>query len=310
MSARDPRKVFGAALTSAAARNDDIVALSVDSGLSSGLGEFRDRFPERYIELGIMEQAATGVAAGLATTGKIPVLCAIAPFVTVRNYEMFRNDVGYMRQNVKIVGRNGGMSYSQLGPTHHSLEDFAITRMIPGVTVLAPQDCHEIESAVEEMISHDGPVYMRIGAGLIPDLFPASPMVLGEGRRLREGDKVTVISTGQLTSEVIRAVEILASRGLEVDHITMATVHPLDGEMIVESVTRTGRVVTIEEHYERGGLGAGVAEILGSRRPVPHRIIGVPHRFISSGPYEVLLTECGLDAHSLAARVEEFALTS
>ncbi|GAB3602812.1 transketolase family protein [Microbacterium aureliae] len=310
MAERDPRKVFGAALTAVAERNPDIVALSVDSGLSSGLGAFRDRFSDRYIELGIMEQAATGVAAGLATSGKIPVLCAIAPFVTVRNYEMFRNDVGYMKQNVKIVGRNGGMSYSQLGPTHHSLEDFAITRMIPGVTVLAPQDCHEIEAAVEEMVAIEGPVYMRIGAGSIPDLFADPPLKIGEARALRTGDDVTVISTGQLTAAAIEAADALADKGISVDHLGMATIQPLDADAILESISRTGRVVTIEEHYERGGLGGAVAELIARHRPVPHELIGVPHRYISSGPYEMLLSDCGLDAESLADRIGAFVTAS
>ena len=301
---RDPRKVFGAAVTAAAELDERIVALSVDSGLSSGLGALRDRHPDRYMEFGIMEQASTGIASGLATSGKIPVLCAIAPFVTVRNYEMFRNDLGYMRQNVKIVGRNGGLSYSQLGPTHHSLEDFAITRMIPGVTVLAPQDCGEIEAAVTAMLEHVGPVYMRIGAGLIPDLFNDGPLVIGQGRLISAGTNVTVISTGHITAEVMEAVRMLQARGLSVEHIGLATVWPLDRTMILESVARTRNVVTVEEHYVHGGLGGAVAELLAEHLPVPLSIVGVPHEFVSSGPYDEVLAHCGLDAASIAARIE------
>lgn len=308
MTSRDPRKVFGAAVTAAAELDERIVALSVDSGLSSGLGGLRDRHPDRYLEFGIMEQAATGIASGLATTGKIPVLCAIAPFVTVRNYEMFRNDLGYMRQNVKVVGRNAGLSYSQLGPTHHSLEDFAIMRMIPGVTILAPQDCGEIESAVTAMIEHVGPVYMRIGAGSIPDLFEDAPMTIGQGRTITEGDDVTVISTGQLTAEVMLAVRALAERGVSVHHIGLSTVWPLDEDLILQSAARTGRVVTVEEHYVRGGLGGAVAELLSTKHPAPLDIVGVPHEFVSSGPYEDVLAYSGLDAESLATRIERSVL--
>jgi len=303
---RDPRKIFGAAVTAAAELDERLVALSVDSGLSSGLGALKERHPERYLEFGIMEQAATGVASGLATTGKVPVLCAIAPFVTVRNYEMFRNDLGYMKQNVKIVGRNGGLSYSQLGPTHHSLEDYAITRMIPGVVVLSPQDCGEIEAAVTAMLEHTGPVYMRIGAGMIPDLFDDEPLVIGTGRRISQGSDVTVISTGQITAGVIDAVALLETLGISVDHIGLATVWPLDEELIIESASRTGRVVTVEEHYNRGGLGGAVAELLATTHPVPLDIIGIPHDFVSSGPYEDVLAHCGLDAASIADRIDEF----
>ncbi len=155
----DPRKTFGAAVFDAAKSNPDIVVLSADSGLSSGFGEFRKTYPERYFEFGIMEQGVVGFSSGLATTGLTPVFCAIAPFVTSRPYEMFRNDIGYMRQNVKIVGRNSGISYSDLGATHHSLEDFAIIRMIPGVAVLAPEDPGEITAATHAMLAHKGPVF-------------------------------------------------------------------------------------------------------------------------------------------------------
>lgn len=306
MTSRDPRKTFGAALTAAAARDDSIVAISVDSGLSSGLGGLRELHPERYIEIGIMEQAATGIAAGLATSGRIPVICAIAPFVTARNFEMFRNDLGYMRQNVKVVGRNGGMTYSQLGPTHHSLEDFALTRMIPGTAVLAPQDCGEIEAAVTAMLAHTGPVYMRIGAGQVPDLFPSGRFEIGKGRLITPGTHATVVSTGHVTAIVVEAVARLRREGIEIEHLGMPTIHPLDQALILESVARTGRILTIEEHYVRGGLGGAVAELLAEAYPVPHRILGVPHRFVPAGPYEELLRDCGLDVGSMVRSIGEF----
>jgi len=207
---------------------------------------------------------------------------------------------------VKIVGRNGGLSYSQLGPTHHSLEDYAITRMIPGVVVLSPQDCGEIEAAVTAMLEHVGPVYMRIGAGMIPDLFDDEPLVIGKGRRISQGSDVTVISTGQITAGVIDAVARLETLGISVDHIGLATVWPLDEELILESASRTGRVVTVEEHYDRGGVGGAVAELLAATQPVPLDVIGVPHGYVSSGPYEDVLAHCGLDATSLADRIDAF----
>lgn len=173
----DPRKEFGKAVTEAAASNPDVVVFSADSGKSSGFGEFMKKYPERYFECGIMEQGVVGAAAGMATTGKIPVFCAIAPFVTCRPYEMIRNDIGYMRQNVKLVGRNCGITYSDLGSTHQSLDDFGLMRLIPGITILAPSDPGEIQEAVKAMLAYKGPVYMRIGNPKIPQIFEQEPFV-------------------------------------------------------------------------------------------------------------------------------------
>lgn len=301
----DPRKTFGQAVTDIAAADDRIVVLSADSGLSSGFGSFRDRFPDRYFEFGIQEHGATGVASGLATTGRIPVFAAIAAFVTNRNFEAFRNDIAYMGQNVKIVGRNGGMTYSDLGPTHYSLEDYAITRMLPGVTVLAPQDPGEIREAAAAMIAHDGPVYMRIGGPLIPDLFPQAPFVIGRGTLLRSGDAATVVTTGTITPETVQAAEALAASGVHVDLIGMPTIEPIDAALLIESATRTGRVVTVEEHYDRGGLSAAVAEALADH-PVRRLAVGLPHRHIVTGTYDGLLREYGMDAASLERRIRDW----
>jgi transketolase len=302
----DPRKVFGAAVYEEAAKNPDIVVLSADSGGSSGFGDFKKDFPERYFEFGIMEQCVVGVAGGLATTGRIPVFCAIAPFVTARPFEMFRNDVGYMRQNVKIVGRNSGISYSDLGATHHGLDDFALTRMIPGVTVLSPQDPDEIKTAVRAMLEHVGPVYMRIGNDPIPRLFEPEPFVIGHGRVLREGRDVTVISTGSLTGAGMEAAEILAAAGIDVLLAGMPTVCPVDRELTVDCARKTGRVVTLEEHYVIGGLGTIVQEVLSEEFPVIVKKLGIPHAYATSGPYKELLAHYGLDAAGIAKSIREF----
>ena len=301
----DPRKTFGAALTLEAELDERIVALSADSGGSSGLGAFRQRFPARYLEFGIQEQGVTGVAAGLASTGKIPVFCAIAPFVTCRNFEQFRNDLGYMNQNVKIVGRNGGFTYADLGSTHHSLEDYALMRMIPGVTVLAPQDAGEIRGAVHAMLQLKGPVYMRIGSGPVPQIFPDDDFVIGRGRRVREGSDVTVISTGYTTVAVIEAVDALIAEGLGVDLLCLGTVAPLDDTLILGSARRTAHVITVEEHYARGGLGGAVAELVSGTFPVVVDRVAVPHVYVPSGPYTEILRRYGLDAAGLEARIRE-----
>lgn len=302
----DPRKEFGKAVTEIAASNPGIVVLSADSGKSSGFGDFIKRFPDRYYECGIMEQAVIGVSSGLATTGRIPVFCAIAPFVTARPFEMFRNDIGYMKQNVKVVGRNCGITYSDLGATHHSLEDIAITRMIPGVVVLAPQDPGEIRAAVKAMIEHEGPVYMRIGNPEIPVLFEEREFVIGKGRVIREGSDVTIIATGSATRSAMEAAENLAKKNISVRLIGMPTVMPIDQELVIESAKITKGVITVEEHYQDGGLGTIVSEVLSSNYPTRVKRIGIPKVFASSGPYEELLAYYGLDAQGIESKTIGF----
>ena len=299
----DPRKTFGSAVESVAETDERIVVLSADSGGSSGFGSYQKRFPERYLEFGIEEQGVTGVASGLATTGKVPVFCAIAPFVTCRNFEQFRNDIGYMHQNVKIVGRNGGFTYADLGATHHSLEDYAIIGMIPGVVVLSPQDATEITDAVKAMIEHDGPVYMRLGNAPVPKLFEPGTFEIGRGRKRTPGTVATVVSTGYLTPGAAEAVDTLRARGVDLEHLCLGTVSPLDEELIAESAARTGHVITIEEHYARGGLGGEVAELLAHTGAAVLDRIAVPHDFVPCGPYAGVLHAFGLDAEGLTHRI-------
>ena len=302
----DPRKVFGKAVSDYALEHENVVLLSADSGKSSGFGDFMKACPERYFEFGIMEQGVTGAAAGLATVGKIPVFCAIAPFVTARNFEMFRNDIGYMKQNVKIVGRNGGITYSDLGSTHHSLDDYAIIKMIPGVVILAPQDPNEIRSAVKAMIEHDGPVYMRIGNAAIPNIFEEAPFVIGKGKLVREGEDVTIISTGTQTLAVMEACKALEAKGISAEIIAMPTVNPLDEDLILASAKKTGKVVTVEEHYVYGGIGTMVSDLLSAKLPTLVKKLGIPHDYATSGPYDQIMAKYGLDATGIEASVESF----
>lgn len=302
----DPRKVFGQAVTEAAGLMENVVIFSADSGKSSGFGEFMKQFPERYFECGIMEQGVTGFAAGMATAGMIPVFCAIAPFVTCRPYEMVRNDVGYMRQNVKIVGRNCGFTYSDLGATHQSLDDFALMRMIPGMTVLAPQDPGEIRGAVKAMLHHRGPVYMRIGNPKIPILFEEKEFVIGKGDVLRDGDMITVISTGSTTGASLQAAQELEASGISVRLIGLPTVNPLDRELILESAQKTGKILTVEEHYVDGGLGTSVTELCSELPNVQVRRLGVPMVYATTGSYDELLHHYGLDAEGIVQSVKSF----
>lgn len=296
----DPRKEFGKAVTEAAKENPDIVVFSADSGKSSGFGDFMKLFPERYYECGIMEQGVVGLAAGMATTGKIPVFCAIAPFVTCRPYEMVRNDMGYMKQNVKLVGRNCGFTYSDLGATHQSLDDFALMRMIPGMVVLAPQDPTEIRSAVKAMLQHKGPVYMRIGNPKIPELFPEKPFEIGKGSVLKAGTDLTIISTGSVTGAALQAADLLAEQGISAQVIGMPTVCPVDEELVKSAARAMGRILTVEEHYEDGGLGSLVTEVLSEMAHVSVRRHGVPKVYATTGSYEQLLHYYKLDAEGIA----------
>lgn len=304
---RDPRKEFGKAVTEVAKDNENVVVFSADSGKSSGFGAFMEQFPERYFECGIMEQGAVGMAAGMATAGKIPVFCAIAPFVTARPYEMVRNDMGYMRQNVKIVGRNCGITYSDLGVTHQSLDDFGLMRLIPGMTILAPQDPIEIEEAVKAMIDHEGPVYMRIGNPKIPVLFERKSFEIGKGNIIEEGDDVTVISTGSTTKDVIEAGRILKKAGISARIIALPTVLPLDEELVRESAKRTGKVVTVEEHYINGGMGTIITEALSDLENVTVKRLGIPNIYATtSSDYEELLAYYDLDAKGIVKSILGF----
>lgn len=303
----DPRKEFGKAVTEAARRNSDVVVFSADSGKSSGFSTFMEEFPERYFECGIMEQGVVGIAAGMGTTGKIPVFCAIAPFVTARPYEMVRNDLGYMRQNVKIIGRNSGITYSDLGATHQSLDDFALMRMIPGMTVLAPQDSSEIRQAVFSMIKHPGPVYMRIGNPKIKELFEETEFVIGKGRILCEGSDITIISTGSTTADALEAVNLLKKAGIHAELIGMPTVYPLDSNLVLQSALKTKRVITIEEHYVEGGLGSIVTETLSEESNITVRRLGLPKAYaVTCGDYRKLLSYYHLDSAGIAESVKQY----
>jgi len=304
----DPRKTFGEALTETAGGNENIVAISADSSSGSGLGPFKEKYPERHIEFGIMEQGVIGYASGLATTGKVPFVAAIAPFVSSRPFEMVRNDVGYMKQNVKIVGRCAGMSYSDLGPTHHSLEDIAILRTIPGFTIVAPSDPVEIRAAVAAAAEHKGPVYLRISRDKMPVINdgPDYRFELGKGVTLSEGTDLTIVATGTVVAKALEAVKLLAAKGISARLINIHTLKPFDTDLIVRAAKETGRIVTVEEHYLNGGLGSIVAETLVKHHPVPVKMIGVDDKFASNGPYEELLGLYGLQPDQIAGTVEEW----
>ena len=304
---KDPRKTFGEALLAAAQENPNIVALSADSSSGSGMTPFKEKFPERHFEFGIMEQGIMGFASGLATTGKIPFFAAIGPFVTARPFEMFRNDLGYMRQNVKVVGRSAGLTYSDLGATHQSLDDIAIIRTIPGVTVINPGDPVDIVKAVHAAAAHVGPVYIKIGSPKMPVLMDENyAFRIGKGVVMEDGDDVTIIATGTLLSKAVVATKVLQGKGIRPRLINMHTIKPLDRELVLKAAAETGRIVTVEEGYLAGGLGGSIAELLAAELPTRMKMLGVNDHYADTGPYEPLLSQLGLQGEQIAETVEKF----
>ena len=304
---KDPRKTFGEAVIEAAANNPNIVVLSADSSSGSGLGDFPAKYPDRHFEFGIMEQGVIGFASGLATTGKIPVFAAIAPFVTARPFEMFRNDLGYMNQNVKVVGRCSGLTYDQLGSTHHSIDDVAIIRTIPGVTIINPGDPVTIRKAVHAMIKHVGPCYMKIGSPKMPVLYEEDvDFSLGKGIVIKDGCDVALIGTGTVLSKAVAAARLLEESGIRVRLIDVHTIKPLDREVILSAAREIGRIVTVEEHFIAGGLGSAIAEICSQEYPVKMKMIGIGDYYASNGPYEELLGKYGLQPDQIKETVLKF----
>jgi transketolase len=304
---KDPRNTFGEAVIEAAEQNPNVVVLSADSSSGSGLKAFPAKFPERHFEFGIMEQGVIGFASGLATTGKIPVFAAIAPFVTARPFEMFRNDLGYMKQNVKVVGRCCGLTYDTLGATHHSIDDVAIIRTIPGVTILNPGDPVTIKKAVHAMINMNGPCYLKIGSPKMPVLYPEDvKFEIGKGIVLHEGKDVALIGTGTVLSKAVEAAKLLQAKGVSVRLIDMHTVKPLDRELILSAAKEIGKIVTVEEHFIAGGLGSAIAELCSQEHPAKIKMIGIADKYASNGPYEDLLRQHGMQPEQIAETVINF----
>jgi len=297
----DCRDAFTETLEALAAANKDIVAVVNDSVGSSKLTGFRDKFPERLINVGIAEQNMVGVAAGLANGGKLPFVCAAAPFLTGRALEQIKADIAYSQANVKLVGISSGMAYGELGPTHHSIEDFAWIRALPNVPVVAPADRFETAAAVAWAAAHEGPCFLRLSRVGVPDLLPEGhAFELGKANMLRDGTDLTIIANGVLTHRAIAAAEILEGRGLSARVLNMASVRPIDADAILKAAEETGAILTCEEHTIFGGLGSAVAEVVVESHPVPMKMLGVPGIFAPTGSANFLLDEFGMSPEGIA----------
>lgn len=296
------RESFGMALCELAKTNKDIVVLDADLAAATKTSIFKKEFPERFFDCGIAEGNMMGVAAGLAATGKIPVAASFAMFATGRAFEQIRNSIAYPHLNVKIAGSHAGISTGEDGATHQCLEDIALMRTLPGMVVLNPADHYEMMAATKAAVEYQGPVYIRLGR-LAIDSFndPATyKFELGRGITLHQGNDVTVIATGLVVNEALKAVKELESQGIHARLINIHTIKPIDEEIIVKAAKETGRIITVEEHNIIGGLADAVCQVTSSKCPVPVTRIGVEDRFGYSGPAKELLEIFGLCKDNIA----------
>jgi transketolase len=301
----DCREAFAKTIEAVAEQDERIVAVVNDSVGSSKLVGFQKRFPDRLINVGIAEQTMVGVGAGLANGGKVPFVSGASCFLTARALEQIKADVAYTNTNVKLCGMSSGVAYGELGPTHHSIEDFAWLRLLSNLTIIAPSDRWETEQAIKAAVATDGPFFLRISRMPVPDLVrPAdATFQIGRAEILRQGGDAAIIANGVMVSRAIEAAEQLAASGLDVRIVNMASIAPLDVEAI-RSAADTGAIVTAEEHSVRGGLGGAVAEVVATSRPCRLRILGFPG-FLPTGSPEFLLEQHGLTAGGIAAAVRE-----
>ena len=302
------RESYGNALAELGKEHDNLYVLDADLAAATKTGIFKKVFPERHIDCGIAESNMMGIAAGMASTGKIPFVSSFAMFAAGRAYEQVRNTIGYPHLNVKIGATHAGISVGEDGATHQCNEDIALMRTIPGMVVINPSDDVEAKAAVKAAFEHDGPVYMRFGRLAVPVINdrPDYKFELGKGVVLREGKDVTIVATGLCVNESLQTAELLAAEGIEAKVINIHTIKPLDEELIVAAAKETGKIVTVEEHSVIGGLGSAVCDALCAGYPAPVLKIGVQDTFGESGPAVQLIKKYGLDGESIAAKVKAF----
>lgn len=300
------RQAYGDALAALGEKYENVVVLDADLAEATKTGVFKKKFPERHFDCGIAEGNMIAVAAGIATTGKIPFASSFAMFAAGRAYEQIRNAVGYPHLNVKIGATHAGISVGEDGATHQCNEDIALMRTIPGMTVICPADGLETYAAVEAAINHQGPVYLRFGRAAVPYLYDEKTykFEIGKGIVLSEGKDVTIVATGLMVHIALEAKELLKADGIDAEVINIHTIKPIDTELLVKSASKTGAVVTAEEHNVIGGLGGAVCEALSEKLPVPVLRVGVEDKFGKSGKVPVLLEEYGLTAQNIAAKAK------
>lgn len=299
------RAVFGMALFEYAKERNDFFVMSADLGQSSGLLRFKDKFPDRFINVGIAEQNLIGVAGGMAKDGTLVFATSFAPFISMRASEQIRMDMGYMQLNVKAVGLGSGLIMTELGNSHYGLEDVSVMRSIPGMTVVSPADCVEIVKTIEASMDSKFPMYIRLTGG------PNNPIVyeedydfkIGKANKLREGDDVAIIASGTMVYRALVVAKLLEEENIYSTVIDMHTIKPLDTECI-DNLLSHRLIVTVEEHTVIGGLGSAVAEYLAPKYDKPPQLfIGIKDLFPKGGSYEYLLKECELNENQIVEKI-------
>ena len=302
------RESYGNALVELGKKYDDVVVLDADLAAATKTGTFKKAFPERHIDCGIAECNMVGVAAGIAATGKVPFASSFAMFAAGRAFEQIRNSVGYPKLNVKIGATHASISVGEDGATHQCNEDIALMCTIPGMVVINPADDVEAKAAVQAAYEHAGPVYLRFGRAAVPVINdnPEYKFELGKAVTLKEGTDVTIIASGLPVSESLAAAEKLAADGISAAVINMHTIKPLDEAAVVEAASKTGKIVTVEEHSVIGGLGSAVCDVVAQKAPAKVLKIGVNDVYGESGPAAELIKKYGLDAESIYRKVKDF----
>ncbi len=303
---KSTRDAYGEVLIELGKDNEDIVVLDADLAVSTQTSKFAEKFPERFFDVGCAEQNLIGTAAGLAAGGKIPFASTYAIFATGRAWEQIRSVIAHDRLNVKIVASHAGLTNSPDGASHQSLEDIALMRVIPNMTVIVPADAIEAKKAINAVVEYYGPVYIRLNRVKTPVIFDHNyNFSIYKAVTLTEGEDLGIIATGSMVANALQAADLLKKREITARVINMHTIKPIDKEIILRAARETGAIVTVEEHSINGGLGSAVAEILTEEMPVPMRRVGVKDRFGQSGRYEELLKEYGLNAGHIAKVAED-----
>ena len=299
------REAYGKALAEFGAIYENLVVLDADLAAATKTGVFKKAFPDRHFDCGIAENNMMGVATGMALCGKIPFASSFAMFAAGRSFEQVRNSIGYPHNNVKIGATHGGITVGEDGATHQCNEDLALMRTIPGMVVINPADATEARLAVKAAIEYNGPVYLRFGRMAVETIFDDSyDFQIGKGVKLADGADVAIIATGIEVEQALLARDMLAEEGISASVINIATIKPLDEELVVSEAEKCGAIVTCEEHSIVGGLGAAVCECLAEKKPVPVLRIGINDEFGRSGPAKELVSYFGLDAASIAAKAK------
>lgn len=300
----DTRSGFGAGLTELGRTNPNVVALCADLVGSLKMADFIKENPERFFQIGIAEANMMGIAAGLTIGGKIPFTGTFANFSTGRVYDQIRQSIAYSNKNVKICASHAGLTLGEDGATHQILEDIGLMKMLPGMTVINPCDFNQTKAATIAIAEHEGPVYLRFGRPAVPNFTPADQKFeIGKAVKINEGSDVTIVATGHLVWEAILAGEELAKQGISADILDIHTIKPLDDEAILESVGRTGCVVTAEEHNFLGGLGESVARVLALNNPCPQEFVATQDTFGESGTPAQLMDKYGLNSEAIVKAV-------